>query len=116
MLKRMAVLVLLSCYCYARPCAAQIPLEGDWIGGVDYGRSWQYINLHFKSGNQGIVGTVDSRNRVARAWRWIGSLWSLLAFTSSGTENRDSPVSTGNLKTARSQESSGKVKQKRPLV
>ena len=62
MLKRMAAtgaLTLLFSYCYARPCAAQNLLEGDWIGGVDYGSSWQYINLHFKSGNQGVVGTVD---------------------------------------------------------
>jgi hypothetical protein len=52
-------LALLFSYFCSYPCAAQSALEGDWIGGVDLGSSWQYMNLHFKSANQGVVGTVD---------------------------------------------------------
>ena len=52
-------LVLLFVSLGAWSSLAQSSLEGDWIGGLDFGSSWQYINLHFKSQNQGVVGTLD---------------------------------------------------------
>jgi uncharacterized protein len=60
-MKRMMVgiIILLLSYIYVPLCTAQSSLEGDWIGGLDFGNSWQYINLHLKSENQSIVGTLD---------------------------------------------------------
>jgi uncharacterized protein len=53
-----AVLLLFFCFS-AATVAAQQPLEGDWTGGIDFGKSWQSINLHFKSSTEGITGTLD---------------------------------------------------------
>jgi len=39
--------------------AAQQPLEGDWIGQIDFGNEWQRINFHFKTGKAGTMGTLD---------------------------------------------------------
>jgi dienelactone hydrolase len=62
MMKRMVAvgaLTLLFSYFYVPSCAAQSSLEGDWRGGLDFGSSWQSINLHFKPEQQGVVGTID---------------------------------------------------------
>ena len=55
----LASLILLSGFVYTPSCLAQSSIEGDWMGGLDSGSSWQYINLHFKSQDQKLVGTLD---------------------------------------------------------
>jgi dienelactone hydrolase len=52
------VTVALSCL-YVLPCQAQQTLDGDWTGGIDFGKSWQSIDFHFKTGKEGIKGTLD---------------------------------------------------------
>lgn len=61
-MKRLAMigmLALLGFGFHVLPCAAQHPLAGDWIGGIDFGNSWQPINLHFKADKEGMTGTLD---------------------------------------------------------
>lgn len=53
------VFALLLCGCYAPLCAAQQTLEGDWIGGLDSGKDWLPITVHFKNEPQGITATLD---------------------------------------------------------
>jgi dienelactone hydrolase len=54
-----AVVLLLFGFLCVLPCAAQNALDGDWIGGIDFGNSWQSINLHFKTENEKLTGTLD---------------------------------------------------------
>ena len=61
-MKSVAVIGIFMLLCFGfcvSPCAAQGSLAGDWIGGIDFGNSWQPINLHFKTDQQGITGTLD---------------------------------------------------------
>lgn len=39
--------------------AAPSSLQGDWIGQIDFGKTWQRINFHFKAENGEIKGTLD---------------------------------------------------------
>lgn len=57
--------LLFVCLCVLR-CAAQEKLNGDWTGGIDFGTSWQAIDLHFKTEKEGIKGTLDfpTQNRL----------------------------------------------------
>jgi uncharacterized protein len=38
---------------------AQEPLHGDWVGGVQLGSNWIYIQAHFKAEGSGLTGTLD---------------------------------------------------------
>src|SRR6267378_8656566 len=61
-MKRMAMIGIFMLLCFGSrvlPCAAQQSLDGDWIGGIDFGKSWQSINLHFRTDQQVITGTLD---------------------------------------------------------
>ncbi len=61
-MKRLAMIgmfALLGFGFHVLPCAAQESLDGDWIGGIDFGKSWQSINLHFKADKEGMAGTLD---------------------------------------------------------
>jgi pimeloyl-ACP methyl ester carboxylesterase len=58
-LPMIAALIMLFGYFYVLPCEAQHALDGDWIGGIDFGNSWQSIKLHFKSEKEGLTGTLD---------------------------------------------------------
>jgi len=53
-------------YLYVLPCQAQHTLEGDWIGGIDFGKEWQSVRFSFKSEGATIKGTLDfpQQNRV----------------------------------------------------
>ena len=54
------IVLALLCSGLFFPCnAAQQSLEGDWVGGIDSGNSWQSIKLHFKSEKDGLTGTLD---------------------------------------------------------
>lgn len=37
----------------------QEPLHGDWVGGVQLGSNWIFIQAHFKAQGSGITGTLD---------------------------------------------------------
>jgi dienelactone hydrolase len=50
--------LVLGCLCVL-PCQAQRTLDGDWTGGIDFGKTWQSIDLHVQSGKDGIKGTLD---------------------------------------------------------
>src|SRR2546421_12584306 len=56
-------------YFYALPCQAQQGLEGDWIGGIDFGREWQSVGFSFKREGATIKGTLDfpQQNRIGLA-------------------------------------------------
>ena len=59
MMLMMAALILsLGCWC-ALPPGAQPTLDGDWIGGIDFGNRWQSIGVHFKTEANGLTGTLD---------------------------------------------------------
>ncbi len=60
-MKRLAIIVFALFWCgFLIPCyAAQQSFEGDWVGGIDFGKEWQSINFHFKTGQGGITGTLD---------------------------------------------------------
>lgn len=49
--------LLFACLCVLS-CAAQ-NLNGDWTGGIDFRKSWQYANLHFTTEKESISGTID---------------------------------------------------------
>ena len=59
------VTLLFGCL-YILPCEAQQALDGDWTGGIDFGKSWQSIDFHFKTGKESIKGTLDfaDQNRM----------------------------------------------------
>jgi dienelactone hydrolase len=60
MMKIASIVLALLCYGLFLPCyAAQQSLEGDWVGGIDFGKSWQPVNFHFKAEKDGITGTLD---------------------------------------------------------
>jgi len=50
--------LVFACFC-VMVCVAQQPLEGDWVGGIDFGKDWQSINFHFKNERERITGTLD---------------------------------------------------------
>ncbi len=56
-------------YLYVLPCQAQHTLEGDWIGGIDFGKEWQSVRFSFKSEGATIKGTLDfpQQNRIGLA-------------------------------------------------
>lgn len=58
-LSMIAVALLLFGFLYVLPCQAQQAIDGDWVGGIDFGNSWQSINLHFKTENDKLTGTLD---------------------------------------------------------
>src|ERR1700730_13765150 len=53
------IVTLVLGYLFVLPCQAQHALEGDWIGGLDFGREWQPVNFSFKSERATIKGTLD---------------------------------------------------------
>ncbi len=55
------------------PCQAQQTLEGDWTGGIDFGREWQSMNLSFKSEGATTTGTLDfpQQNRTGLALKRV---------------------------------------------
>ena len=53
------IVTLVFGYLYVLPCQAQHTLEGDWTGGIDFGREWQSINLTFKREGATTKGTLD---------------------------------------------------------
>jgi uncharacterized protein len=38
---------------------AQEPLHGDWVGGVQLGSNWIFIQAHFTAQGSGLTGTLD---------------------------------------------------------
>jgi len=65
-LPTIAMVIMLFGYLYVLPCEAQHALDGDWIGGLDFGKEWQPVNFSFKSEGETIKGTLDfpKQNRV----------------------------------------------------
>src|SRR3989442_4727718 len=63
------IVTLVFGYLYVLPCQAQHTLEGDWIGGIDFGREWQSVGFSFKSEGATIKGTLDFplQNRIGLA-------------------------------------------------
>src|SRR2546430_10804606 len=63
------IVTLVFGYLYVLPCQAQHALEGDWIGGIDFGREWQPVRFSFKSEGAIIKGTLDfpQQNRIGLA-------------------------------------------------
>src|SRR5947207_2276477 len=57
------VLSGLSATAYATPP----PLRGDWIGQIDFGKSWQRINFHFTDENGEVKGTLDLPDQGRKA-------------------------------------------------
>jgi dienelactone hydrolase len=53
------IVTLVLGYFSVLPCQAQHTLDGDWVGGIDFGKSWQPVNFHFKTEKEGIIGTLD---------------------------------------------------------
>ena len=60
-MRKLAVIVFALLWCgFLIPCyAAQQSLEGDWAGGIDFGKAWQSVNFHFRVEKEGITGTLD---------------------------------------------------------
>ena len=60
------IAMLVFGYLYVLPCQAQPTLEGDWTGGIDFGREWQPVRFSFKSEGATIKGTLDfpQQNRI----------------------------------------------------
>ena len=67
------IVTLVFGYLYVLPCQAQHTLEGDWTGGIDFGREWQSINLSFKSEGATTKGTLDfpQQNRIGLALKQV---------------------------------------------
>ncbi len=67
------IVTLVFGYLYVLPCQAQHTLEGDWTGGIDFGREWQSINLSFKREGATIKGTLDfpQQNRTGLALKQV---------------------------------------------
>lgn len=63
------IVTLVICYLNVLPCQAQQSLEGDWIGGIDFGKQWQSVGFSFKSEGATIKGTLDfpQQNRIGLA-------------------------------------------------
>jgi len=63
------IVTLVFGYFYVLPCQAQQSLEGDWIGGIDFGSEWQAVGFSFKSEGATIKGTLDfpQQNRIGLA-------------------------------------------------
>src|SRR5438128_161947 len=68
-LSLIGIMTLVFGYLYVLPCQAQHTLEGDWIGGIDFGKAWQAVNFSFKSEAVIIKGTLDfpQQNRIGLA-------------------------------------------------
>jgi pimeloyl-ACP methyl ester carboxylesterase len=68
-LAMIGVFALLGFGFWALPCAAQQSIDGDWIGGIDFGREWQPVRFSFKSEGATIKGTLDfpQQNRIGLA-------------------------------------------------
>src|SRR2546421_6179748 len=64
--------LVFGCLCIL-PCQAQPALEGDWIGGIDFGREWQPVRFSFKSEGATIKGTLDfpQQNRTELALKQV---------------------------------------------
>src|SRR5437867_13339800 len=67
------IVTLVFGYLYVLPCQAQHTLEGDWTGGIDFGRAWRSINLTFKREGATTKGTLDFRqqNRTERPLKQV---------------------------------------------
>lgn len=56
----LAFLLVLALSGLSAPAYATPPtLRGDWIGQIDFGRSWQRINFHFTDESGEVKGTLD---------------------------------------------------------
>src|SRR6267378_3952119 len=66
------VTLVLGCL-FVSPCQGQQTLEGDWVGGLDFGREWQTVNFSFKSEGATIKGTLDfpQQNRIGLALKRV---------------------------------------------
>src|SRR6266480_3602150 len=67
------IVTLVFGYLYVLPCQAQHTLEGDWIGGIDFGREWQAVRFSFKIEGAIIQGTLDfpQQNRIGLALKRV---------------------------------------------
>ena len=67
------IVALVFGYLYVLPCQAQHTLEGDWTGGIDFGREWQPVRFSFKSEGATIKGTLDfpQQNRTGLALKQV---------------------------------------------
>src|SRR2546425_13279436 len=67
------IVTLVFGYLYALPCQAQHTFEGDWIGGIDFGREWQSVRFSFKIEGAIIQGTLDfpQQNRIGLALKQV---------------------------------------------
>ena len=67
------IVTLVFGYFYVLPCQAQQSLEGDWIGGIDFGSEWQAVGFSFKSEGATIKGTLDfpQQNRIGLALKRV---------------------------------------------
>ena len=65
-MRRLIIIGALAVLCFsfrAFPCAAQQSIEGDWVGGIDFEKSWQPIKFHFIGKKQSVSGTLDFPNQ-----------------------------------------------------
>src|SRR5262245_43210840 len=63
------IVTLALSYFFVLPCQARQSLEGDWTGGIDFGKQWQRVNFSFEGEGETIKGTIDfpDQNRTGLA-------------------------------------------------
>jgi hypothetical protein len=68
-LSLIGIMTLVFGYLSVLPCQAQHTIEGNWTGGLDFGREWQAVNFSFKGEGGTITGTLDfpGQNRIGLA-------------------------------------------------
>ncbi len=68
-LSLIGIVMLAFGYFNVLPCQAQHTIEGNWIGGIDFGREWQAVGFSFKGEGGSITGTLDfpGQNRIGLA-------------------------------------------------
>lgn len=59
MRKRFVLGLIVFFFCTLNPRSGMAQLAGDWIGQIDFGQSWQRVNLHFHVTGENITGTID---------------------------------------------------------
>src|SRR6266550_2836205 len=60
---------ILLCCLWASALIAQQTIQGEWTGGIDFGKEWQPTNFSFKTNAEGIAATLDfpEQNRIGLA-------------------------------------------------
>src|SRR5260370_2002945 len=68
-LSLIGIVMLAFGYFNVLPCQAQHTIEGNWIGGIGFGREWQAVGFSFKGEGGSITGTLDfpGQNRIGLA-------------------------------------------------